>query len=544
MYKIIDLRKSHLLFLLIVSFSFFYCAKKGRPSGGPKDEEAPLLVTSNPPYETTNFKTDEIKIEFNEYITLKDLNKQLVVSPPLKEENPSIITPQGTPSKYINIKILDTLLENTTYIFNFGNSVQDNNEGNKLESFKYVFSTGNYIDSLNLSGRVKSAYSHEDVKDIRMLLYKLDSTFTDSLVYKQKPNYVASTLDTSNYKFTNLKEGKYLLVALKDKASDYIFDPKNDEIGFLNNTITLPQDSIVTKEIPIFEEVLPYQFRRAKEIRKGQLIFSYEGEAKNLKTELMTEVPEGFKTISMFEKDKDTLNLWHSPIEKDSLIFKVMNGGFLDTVTVKLRKKKLDSLTITADTRSVLQYNDTLFYSTNNPIVEVDTTKISFYLDKDSTKVSFSPFISEKALKVGFIFNKTFKENYTIKFLPQTFTDVFNQFNKDSIRTKFRTRDIEDYGDITLVLNNTESIPVIIELIDLNEKLVQRKFASGIEPVKFQYLEPKKYRIRVIYDINNNQKWDTGDFLSRSQPEKIEYFKDVFEIRAFHSINEVIIIKP
>ena len=101
---------------------------------------------------------NEINIYFNEYIKLKDLNKQLIISPPLNPENPPLISPQGSPSKYINIQILDTLLENSTYIFDFGNSVQDNNEANTLERFKYVFSTGAYIDSLTLSGSVKNSF--------------------------------------------------------------------------------------------------------------------------------------------------------------------------------------------------------------------------------------------------------------------------------------------------------------------------------------------------------------------------------------------------
>ena len=127
----------------------FHCAKKGRPSGGPKDEDAPLFVVANPAHESTNFDKDEIRIYFNEFIKLRDLNKQLIVSPPLNPKNPSLITPQGSPSEYITIKILDTLKKNTTYIFDFGNSVEDNNESNQLERFKYVFSTGNYIDSLD-----------------------------------------------------------------------------------------------------------------------------------------------------------------------------------------------------------------------------------------------------------------------------------------------------------------------------------------------------------------------------------------------------------
>ena len=55
-------------------------------------------------------------------------------------------------SKVLKIKILDTLKDNTTYSFNFGNSILDNNEGNLFPNYKYVFSTGSYIDSLTLKG--------------------------------------------------------------------------------------------------------------------------------------------------------------------------------------------------------------------------------------------------------------------------------------------------------------------------------------------------------------------------------------------------------
>ncbi len=543
MYKIIELKKLQLLVLLIVVFSFFECAKKGRPSGGPKDEDAPLLVTANPPYETINFDTNEIKIEFNEYITLKDLNKQLVVSPPLNEKNPSLITPQGTPSKYITIKILDTLLKNTTYIFNFGNSVQDNNEANKLESFKYVFSTGSYIDSLNSKGVTKYAYESEKIKDIKVLLYRLDSTFTDSVVYKRKPNYVTSTLDSSNYKFTNLKKGKYLLVALKDAASDYLFNPRNDQIGYYQEPIELPRDSVITEPISIFKEILPFKYRRAKEFRKGQLIFGYEGDPKDFKVEILSDVPDDFKTASFFEKDKDTLNLWHSPIEKDSLLFKVMKDDFIDTVTVKLRKKKLDSLKVSPVIRGVLHYKDTLFFTTNNPIVKIDTSKVSFYISKDTTKVSFAPFISKTENKVGFIFDKKFKQNYTFNLYSEALKDIFNQKTNDSIRLKFRIPDIEDYGDITIAFQNPNNASIIVELLDINNKVEEQKFISSSQTVQFLYLQPKKYKIRIVYDDNKNQKWDTGNFLLRTQPEKIEYFLEGVEIRAFSSINEILAIK-
>ena len=540
--KIPELKKIQSLFLIVLVLSFSQCAKKGRPDGGPKDEDAPLFVTANPPYETINFDKNEINIYFNEYIKLKDLNKQLIISPPLNPENPTLISPQGSPSKYIKIQILDTLLENSTYIFDFGNSVQDNNEANTLERFKYVFSTGAYIDSLTLSGSVKNSFKSESVENIKLLLYRLDSAYTDSAVYNRKPDYVTSTLDSSNYEFSNLRKGNYLLVALNDAGSDYVFNPKTDEIGFLKDTIWLPRDSIIKTELSIFKEELPYIFRRGKEIRKGQLIFGYQGKPSNIKIENLSAVPDNFQTIIFPEKDKDTLNLWHSPIEKDSLIFKISNNNIIDTITVALRKKQLDSLTVTKITGGVLNIKDTLFFSTNNPIIKIDTSKINF-VHTDSIYITYKAFISKKESSVGFLFEKKFKTSYKLNLYPDALVDIFETSN-DTVISQFRTRSIEDYGEISLAIQNPEKVPVIIQLTDINDVTVAQETSSENKTISFNYLIPKKYKIRIIYDTNNNGKWDTGNYLEKKQPEPVQYFPEVQEIRPNWVLNEVIKITP
>jgi uncharacterized protein (DUF2141 family) len=539
--KIPELKKIQSLFLIVLVLSFSQCAKKGRPDGGPKDEDAPLFVTANPPYETINFDKNEINIYFNEYIKLKDLSKQLIISPPLNPENPTLISPQGSPSKYIKIQILDTLLENSTYIFDFGNSVQDNNEANTLERFKYVFSTGAYIDSLTLSGSVKNSFKSESVENIKLLLYRLDSAYTDSAVYNRKPDYVTSTLDSSNYEFSNLRKGNYLLVALNDAGSDYVFNPKTDEIGFLKDTIWLPRDSIIKTELSIFKEELPYIFRRGKEIRKGQLIFGYQGKPSNIKIENLSAVPDNFQTIIFPEKDKDTLNLWHSPIEKDSLIFKISNNNIIDTITVALRKKQLDSLTVTKITGGVLNIKDTLFFSTNNPIIKIDTSKINF-VHTDSIYITYKAFISKKESSVGFLFEKKFKTSYKLNLYPDALVDIFETSN-DTVISQFRTRSIEDYGEISLAIQNPEKVPVIIQLTDINDVTVAQETSSENKTISFNYLIPKKYKIRIIYDTNNNGKWDTGNYLEKKQPEPVQYFPEVQEIRPNWVLNEVIKIK-
>src|SRR5690606_2983097 len=123
----------------------------------------------------------------------------------------------------MRIKFLDTLQPNTTYTLNFGKSIEDNHEGNVLEYFKYVFSTGSYIDSLTLTGRVRDAQLIAPEVPATVMLYERNESYTDSIIYNQKPTYVTITKDTTGvFEFTNLKEGDYLLIALREKTNDYI----------------------------------------------------------------------------------------------------------------------------------------------------------------------------------------------------------------------------------------------------------------------------------------------------------------------------------
>jgi hypothetical protein len=530
------------LFLSVLLVFVTNCARTGRPEGGPKDEKAPLFVTAYPPYKSVNFDKKEIKIYFNENIVIKDLNKQLVVSPPMK--SPPLISPQGSASEFIKIEILDTLKQNTTYIFNFGNAIQDNNEGNKLENFKYVFSTGDYIDSLTTSGTLKNARLLKKPKNASVLLYRIDSSFNDSIVFKQKPNYVTNNIDSIGFVFTNVKKGKYLVLSLEESIKDYIFNPITDKIGFISSTIQLPKDSIIVTPIILFKEEQPYKLKRGKEITKGKIEFGFEGDAKNMQIKMLSEVPTDFKSISKFEIDKDTLNFWFTPFEADSLNFVVSNYEFVDTVTVKLRKKKLDSLKVSSSIKNTLHFRDTFFLTSNNPIIKIDTSKINLF-DKDTIAVNYRTLLSKTKNKVGFIFEKKPKEKYTFKAYPDAFNDIFSITN-DTLNYRFNTKEIDDYGRITLNINNVNSKNLIIELLsgkDLN-KVIERQFISSSKTIVFDLLEPKKYTIRAIFDENKNNKWDTGNYLKKQLAEIVRYHKEInnAELRANYFLEETFII--
>lgn len=537
--------KTFYRFFLLAGLLIFVtnCARTGRPEGGPKDEDAPLFVNSIPPYNTVKFDKKLIKLNFNEFVTLKELSKQLVVSPPLK--NPPLITPQGSPSKEIKIQILDTLQENTTYIFNFGNAVQDNNESNILENFKYVFSTGTYIDSLMTAGSVNDAILQEIPKSVNVLLYRIDTSYTDSIIYKKKPNYITNTLDTTNFKFTNLRDGKYFMIALKEETSDYIFNPKLDKIGFLTDTIHLPKDSILAKPITLFKEVQPFKFVRGREVTKGKLQFAFEGEQTDMKINVISKVPDNFKSVSKFEKDKDSLNYWYTNIEADSLNFVVSNQKYSDTITIKLRKEKQDSLTINILPKTVLHFRDTIFVESNHPIIKIDTSRIRL-IDKDSISLKFTTLISEKENKIGILFNKKPTQKYYLTALPKAFEDIYSLKN-DSITANFITKEIDDYGKITLSVNNVNDENLIVELLSgrKQDEVVERQIINTSRTLIFDLLDPKKYTLRVIIDSNKNNKWDTGNFLKKQFPEKIVYFKELtnFDVRANYYLEENITVE-
>ncbi len=518
------------LFLL----SFVDCAKKGTPSGGKKDSIPPVLVKSVPENFSTNFSENEIRIYFDEYIKLKDLQKNLIISPPLKYAPE--ITPLST-AKYVKIKILDTLIANTTYSINFGQSIVDNNEENPFEYFKYVFSTGSYIDSLKLSGVVKDALLLKPEIPTTVMLYEVNETFKDSVIFSEKPMYITTTKDsTSTFELTNLKEGNYLLIALKEKNNDYTFQSVNDKIAFANEVVSLPTDT--TYQLNLFKETPNYKIARPKHESKNHILFGFEGDAKELSLKLLSTVPEGFTSKTYRDSKTDTIHYWFKPqIETDSLLFVAKNYDTVDTLNVRMRNLFKDTLTISPINSGVLLPKDTLKLKANTPLSEINTEKIKI-IDKDSVAITATAQINKRFNTAEIIFPKTEEQSYNIKLLPGAISDFFETEN-DTLSYGVRTKAFSDYGTLTFTLNNVNEKALIVQLVDSKFKLITEKPLPENNTAYFDYIDPGIYYVRVVFDENENGIWDTGNFLKRLQPERIVYYPSQLEILANWSLNEI-----
>ena len=68
----------------------------------------------------------------------------------------------------------------------------------------------------------------------------------------------------------------------------------------------------------------------------------------------------------------------------------------------------------------------------------------------------------------------------------------------------------------------------------MNEKdeLIQQNIVRTDTAIDYNFLDPAKYKLKLIFDANNNGKWDTGNYYNHLQPEKVTYCKEIFNVRA------------
>jgi len=515
------------LFLICILIG---CANRGTPTGGDKDTEPPVILKSEPENFSTNFKGDEINIYFDEYVKIKDLRKQLIISPPM-DTDPSI-TPMGGASKYISIKIKDTLEANTTYAFNFGESIVDNNEENPYPYYRYVFSTGDTIDSLSVKGYVEDAIAEEPDTFVTVMLYEVDSTYTDSIVFKEKPRYITNTLDSlTTFSIDNIKEGKYKLFAIKDKNSNFLFDQKDDKIAFKEGFIEVPTDS--TFGLKLFKEEPNFKAFKPKQDGDKRILFPYEGDYRTMQIELLGDKPEGFETRITKDKQTDSLYYWYNPkFEVDTVNFIVRNEKSIDTFKHRFRAMEDDSLKIKALVSGTINFDQDFSLEGNIPITKLDKSKISL-INKDSVFIDFQVEYDSIYNKYTFPVEKEEGQSYVFTMLPETFEGFYGGVIKDTLNYSFRTKMKSEYGNLRVQLRNAK-FPLIVQLVNDTGIVIYERYTTENPVVDFTDIAPRKYALRVIYDINENGKYDTGNYLLGIQPERVSYAPsaNVEEVRA------------
>ena len=514
------------------------CAKRGSPSGGPVDSIPPVLINASPKINSIKFDSKEIRLTFDEFVKLDNVDEQLIISPPINKSSYEVKPLNGV-TKKVFLEFIDSLETETTYSINFGNSIKDNNEGNPLTFFSYTFSTGEIIDSLYVRGNISDAFDKETDDYISIHLYRIDSIFNDSIIFNNRPTYISNSLDSTSYQFKNIKEGKYLILALKDIDNNYFFDPFYDKIGFIDSLITLPGDSIIN--FKLFKEETSIIWDKPHFINSEKIGFGYYGklDLKNIKIE--SSLPDSVNYTYTKENEKDTLIFWLSRNSFDSLNFNLIEKDTTKLVTVKFDRAKdtlIDSLSISPKTTSIIHLKETFKLSSNIPLENIEDSLITIR-DIDSLIVPFTTSINDNLDQIDIKFEVSPSDNYRLFILPEAIKDIRGVSNNDTLQYNVVSQSLEDYGNVYLDVIRNSNSKFILQMIDSNGDVIRVfKNVNQDATYNFDYVRPGKYIFRLIEDTNNNDKWDTGNYLKKIKPERVYYFSNELEVRANWDLNE------
>lgn len=548
---------------LLVCTLLFSCAQVVAPGGGPKDEIPPKVLKYVPDSAQLSFNSKNIYIEFDEFITLKDLNTQLLISPPLAK------TPDVTiKNKTLTIELdkNEVLKPNTTYCISFGNAVQDFNENTPFENFQYIFSTGTFIDSLKLKGKVQNAFNQSTEKGIVVILY---NDLSDSVVYKNQPDYFAKTDKDGNFQINNIKTGKYKLVAIKDANNNYKYDGESESIGFVEAPIDVSEKQNIL--IDLFQEPAKKTYlKKYIHDSHGKVSLFFNQGSDSLRVQPINNDQKGVQEFLEFSNNNDTLTYWIKNFQKDSLILQVSNGNkVIDTVYLKfitleegLKSKrnplKLKVVSSPSGNQS-FDLGSELKIKMSNLLVSGSSDKFEAILKEDTISRKVTLLMENSTLSLAALGDSTtvedpddpagamkfvssyepfnnWKENtkYELLIPKNSFTDFFGLTN-DSIKVDFKTREEKYYGSVKLKLSLPpgRDFNYILQLQDESGNVIrENQVRNELEVIDYLFLAPKKYKLKLIKDTDYNGKWTSGNYLQKTQPEKVIYNSELINIRS------------
>lgn len=556
------------------------CANIGMPTGGPLDSVPPVLMGTEPEYKELNFDGKNVKLTFNEYISIEKISETLVISPPL-EKRPII----KTKSKTLIIQFNEELKDSATYSLDFKNSVVDNNEKNPLENLRFSFSTGDVYDSLRVAGRVVNAF---DLEPIEKGLVLLQSNLHDSAVYTVKPDYIARTDEEGLFMIDNIAAGTYQIFALNDLNGDLLYNEGAEEIAFVD-TLVVPSvefhealdtlvkgvDSmLVLGHSHFYPE--PFYMRYFMEDIFEQFLESAERETKNKCLFLFNEsVKDTFnvrllntdtKDWSLFEYNQkvDSIVLWitDTTLVKEDSLFMELSYFQLDTAneryvqkdtvlmkflepTVDAKKKKrkkdeeeapepIPQFNWNTNLSSIMELNNSISLVAPEPLAFFDSTQVLLYLSDDTLKTplnfNFQKSTAYRTYTISYEWEP--EQTYSLQIDSAASVNIYGITSKELVK-RFKAREKDYYGSIQFQFTNVE-MPMLVQILKNNddEEVLRQLKIDRDGSVLFEYLPPEKYKVKVIYDENNNGKWDEGSYQDKSQPERVAYVQEVIKLRS------------
>jgi len=508
------------------------------PTGGPRDSIAPKIIKEIPKNLTKNFASEEIQIQFDEFVKLTNEFSEISISPALD------VLPEFKAKKQnLLIKFPKPLEANTTYTINFGKAIADVNESNVLKNYTYVFATGNQIDSLSLSGTVTSSLTKEKLKDVTVFILPVNQ---DSLFGKKRASFFTTTDSAGNFRLNNLREENYRIYALNEQSGgDRIYNGQNEEIGFLKEPILLNKntDNI---QLQVFKAVpKTFSIGDRKIESDGRILVVFNKPIKQPAINIIDPAELNPLKTTEFSNTSDTAMIWLPDLTFDSLKVSVSDGAIpLDTIVLRRNKRDTYNRAVLVTDNipgSKLRPKSDVSLRMSSPIASAQESQIT--LLEDSVAVKFQVLKQTNSnrtynLKYPWKLNK----DYILRLNENAFTDIYG--NKSKLYVKRFNLDTDDnYGNMSVKVTVPDTLQsYIIQWMGDKETIFRQDVISKNTTLNYLTYPTSKYRIRVIYDANNNGIWDTGNVFTRQQPEKTWTFEKTISLRPNWDLEETMAI--
>lgn len=537
-----DLRSKQvvLLFFLFITAILMIqsCAQMASPPGGKKDTLAPKLVTSVPLNKSKNYKGKKLELTFNEYVNVRNLNQELLITPNIGTYQ-TRIRPNG-----LSILLDSTLKDQTTYTFNFRNAIEDISERNIGKNIKLVFSTSNTIDSLSITGKIKLVDLNKAFENILVGLYPYSDTLR---IDKAKPYYFTKTDTSGIYTLENLAQGKYYMAAFIDGNNNLLYNSNKEPVDFLTEPFfTLNKNE--TKNFSIsLQNLDPLKITKTTSTAKTVLYEMSRGikalELEN-KKDLIYQI-EGDKNIRIYVKNQEA---------KDTLF---LNANVTDSLNRKIKiplKVKFRELNKKEKiTRTTLQVSylpaqgkyvspeDSLVLGFPKPVVSWDSKRVQFITEENETitlpdeAYMWNKYSNQLTIKRSFL---PYREKFLLNLEKGAFVSVEND-SSDVQKQAFQFQDLEEYGSIEGRVGELPSNYLVQLLNAANMQVLYEQNTS--QKFNFLHVEPSTYVIRAIEDTNKNGYKDIGNFILKTKPESVFYLEGKVKLKANFQITDLLI---
>lgn len=509
------------------------CANPVAPTGGPVDEDPPVLDTlASSPLLPVNFTKKDIVLEFNEYLSLNNPATSIVISPPLQKRPNYNLRGKRV---IIEFDKEEELLENTTYTINFGESIRDLTEGNILQNFLYAFSTGPVIDSLEMTIKLTDAFSGEPIEGAMAMLHPPGR---DSALLEDKPIYFATTDQNGMATLQYLKAGSYEVFGLKDENRNFLLDLSSEKVGFFPEKVDLDGSKVPLVEIKMFQREERLFLSHKKWVDPGRLLLKYNRNPAAFNFHFPDMEVQPTQTLY---GDSLVFHFGQQIPEDSFLVIVTQLPSFRDTLAIAQPKDgdrprlqiKSYSQGLKPNEKATLQFNQLLAYSNDSLIQFQDT------LDEAESQLRGNSEILDDKL----ILNPNLAEGKRGRWilLPGAIIDTFGRMN-DSIPVDLRRESNNSLSSLHLTVAELDSNMQYILILETQRGEVKRQQISNVPNYlwKLDYLRPDNYSLRVIEDANFNSRWDPGIIIERVLPERVSTI-NLIDLRANWEFEQTVI---